>query len=295
MRQLSSFLFLNSHNSDLLAPNKTNPIFIHKIIRMLYENAVANQEAGITMLQNGDLDQALHSFRRALVEIRQCITESASHKETQGVARRPYFEQPQLSVEEQDIDAQHNGDASTLILSVALGDCTPTESKTAKSSNLFSFYNHAFVVGTPSTNYTRTSQHGIDHHARLTSVLLFNMALTYHRKGLLDGSKSLETLRKAIQVYQLCINMSLLACPGGSLDDIYVIQLASWNNMGHLYSDLAETDDAIRCRALLYQALFEDAAFSLDLMHGYPYASFHVFVVGSEVRRRGFKAHTPEV
>jgi tetratricopeptide (TPR) repeat protein len=265
---------------------------------MLYENAVANQEAGITMLQNGDLDQAFRSFRRALVEIRQCVTESASHEETQGVARRPHFEQPSLSVEEQDIDAQRIGDASTGILSVALAGCKPTESKTAKSSkssNLFSFYNHAFVVGIPSTTYTRTPQHGVDHHTRLTTVLLFNMALTYHRKGLLDGSESLECLRKAIQVYQLCINMSLLGCPGSSLDDLYVIQLVSWNNMGHIYSDLAETDDAIRCRALLYQVLFEDAAFSLGLMHGYPYASFHLFVVGSEVRRRGFKALTPQV
>jgi hypothetical protein len=285
-------LFLNA-TIPIYLPNKTNSIF--KLFPMLYRSAVANQEAGITMLQNSDLDQALRSFRRALVEIRQCVTESASHEETQGVARRPYFEQPQLSVEEQDIDAQHSGDASTLILSVALGDCTPNESKTAKSSNLFSFYNHAFVVGTPSTTYTRTSQHGIDHHARLTTILLFNLALTYHRKGLLDGSMSLETMRKAIQVYQLCINMSSLACPGGSLDDLYVILLVSWNNMGHVYSKLAETDGAIRCRVLLYQALFEDAALSLGLMHGYPYASFHLFVVGSEVRRRGFKAFTPEV
>jgi hypothetical protein len=248
----------------------------------MYKSAVANQKAGIIMLQNGDLDQALCSFRRALVEIRQCVTESASHEETQGA-------------EEQDIDTERSGDASTLILGVALGDCKLAESKTPKSNNLLSFYNHAFVVGTPSTTYTRTSQHGIDHHTRLTTILFFNMALTIHRKGLLDEPQSLQSLRKAIQLYQCCINMSLLSHPGGGLDDLYVIQLVSWNNMGHVHSLLAKRDDAIRCRALLYQTLFEDTALSLRLMHGYPYASFYLFVVGSEVRRRGFKALAPEV
>jgi hypothetical protein len=31
------------------------------------------------------------------------------------------------------------------------------------------------------------------------------------------------------------------------------------------------------------------------LMYGYPYASFYLFVVCSEVRRRGFKGLSPEV
>jgi hypothetical protein len=89
--------------------------------------------------------------------------------------------------------------------------------------------------------------------------------------------------------------MNLFSHPGGGWDDLYAIQLASWNNMGHVHSHLAKKDDAIRCRALLYQALFEDAVFSLGLMHGNPYASFYLFVVGSEVGRRGFKALSPEV
>jgi tetratricopeptide (TPR) repeat protein len=249
---------------------------------MLYESAVANQKAGITMLQNGDLDQALCSFRRAIAETRQHATESASHEEAQGI-------------EEEGIDTELSGDASTLILSVALGDCKLAESKTAKSSNLFSFYNHAFVNGSPSTTSTRTSQHGIYHHVRLTAVLLFNIALVFHRKGLLDELESLESLRKAIKAYQLCINMSLLSHPGVGWDDLYVINLVSWNNMGHVHSCLAKKDDAIQCRALLYQALFEDADLSFSLMLGYPYASFYLFVVGSEVRRRGFRALSSEV
>jgi hypothetical protein len=260
---------------------------------MLDERVDANQTDGITMLQNGDHDQALCSFRRALVEIRQCVTESASPEKPQGSDCRLYLEEP-LSVEEQDIDDERSGDASTLILSVALGDCKLAESKTAESSNLFPFYNHAFVVGTLPTPYTITSKQGVDHHARLTTVLLFDMALTFHRKGLHDETKSLENLRKAIQIYQLCMDTSWFSRPGG-LEDLYVIQLVSWNNMGNIYSHLAEKEDAIRCRALLHQALFEDAALSMGLMYGYPYASFYLFVVCSEVRRREFTALSLEV
>jgi hypothetical protein len=261
---------------------------------MLYESVDAHQKAGITMLQNGDHDQALRSFRRALVGIRQCVTESAAPEEPQGSAYRLHLEQP-LSGEEQAIDTEHSGEASTLILSVALGDSKlVAESKTAKSSNLFPFYNHAFVVWTLPTTYAITSKQGIDHHARLTTVLLFNMALTFHRKGLLNETKSLENMRKAIQIYQLCMDTSWLSRPG-VLEDLYVIQLVSWNNMGNIYSHfLAEKEDAIRCRALLHRALFEDAALSLGLMYGYPYASFYLFVVCSEVRRREF-ALSPEV
>jgi hypothetical protein len=264
---------------------------------MLYESVDANQKALITMLQNGDHDQALCSLRRALVEILQCVTENTSPEGPQGAACGLYLEHP-LPVEEQGIDPQHNiGDVSTLILSVALGDGKLAESKTAKSSSIIPFYNHAFVVlGTLPTPSTRTAQQqGLDHHVRLTTVLLFNMALTFHKKGLLDGPKSLEILGKAIQLYQhACMKMSSLSTPGG-LEDVYVIQLACWKNMEHIYSHLAKKEDAIRCRALLHQALFEDTASSLGLMCGYPYASFYLFVVCSEVRRREFKALSPEV
>jgi hypothetical protein len=247
-----------------------------------YESVDANQKVGITMLQNGDNDQALYSFRRALVETGQCLAESASPEQPPGAACREYFELPCV-FEEQGIDTEHSGDVSTLTLSVALG-----ESQTSMSSNLFSFYNYAFVVGTLPATYKQ----GIDHHVRLTTVLIFNMALACHKKGLLDGPMSRESLRKAIDMYKLvCMKMSLLSSPGAhALEDLYVIQLASWNNMGHIYSHLAEKEDALRCRALLHQALFEDTALSLGSMHGYPYASFYFFVVSTEVRRRGFKA-----
>jgi hypothetical protein len=213
---------------------------------MSYESIDANQMAGITMLQNGDHDQALLSFRRALVETGQCIAESASPEQPRGAACRVYLEQP-FTVEEQGIDTEHSRYVSNLTLSVALGD-----SHTSMSSSLSSLYNYAFVVGALPTTYTRISQQGIDHHVRLTTVLIFNMALTCHKKGFLDGPMSLESLRNAIHMYQIvCMKLSLLLRPGG-LEDLFVIQLVSWNNMGHIYSHLTEQEDAIRYRGLLF-------------------------------------------
>jgi hypothetical protein len=74
---------------------------------MLCESVDAHQKAGITMLQNGDHDQALRSFRRTLVGIRQCVTESAAPEEPQGSAYRLHLEQP-LSGEEQAIDTEQD-------------------------------------------------------------------------------------------------------------------------------------------------------------------------------------------
>jgi hypothetical protein len=257
---------------------------------MVYESIDAHQKTGIIMLQNGDYDQALCSFRRALAETGQCVAESASAEEPRGAECRVYLEQP-LAVEGQGSDTEHSGEVSNLTLTVALGD-----SQTSMSSHLSSLYNHAFVVGTLPTTSKRISQQGIeDHHVRLTTVLLFNMALILHKKGLLDGPMWMDSLRKAIHIYQLvCMRMSVLSRPG-ALEDQYVIQLVSWNNMGHIYSHLAKQEDAIRCRTLLHQALFEDTALSLRSMHGYPYASFYLFVVCTEVRRRGKVLSSPEI
>ena len=72
-------------------------------------------------------------------------------------------------------------------------------------------------------------------------------------KGLLAEPKSLESLRKAIQLYQLYINSTslLLSRPDSAgMEDLYVIQMVSWNNMGHVHR----------------QALFEDTTLASALM-----------------------------
>ncbi len=66
----------------------------------------------------------------------------------------------------------------------------------------------------------------------------------------------------------------------------WTIQLASWNDLGYIYSHFSDHENAMKCRVYLYQALFVDPYTSLRLTYGYSYSLFCLFVVGSEVRRR---------
>jgi hypothetical protein len=80
--------------------------------------------------------------------------------------------------------------------------------------------------------------------------------------------------------------ISLITDEAG-FEDLHEIKLASWNNMGYIYSHFCEHENAMKCRVNLYQTLFADPDTSLRLIYGYSYALFYLFVVvGSEVRRR---------
>jgi hypothetical protein len=150
--------------------------------------------------------------------------------------------------------------------------------------NLFAFYNHAFVFGSPRDIATRTSQQESHHFTMLPVVLLFNSATTLCGKALCEvGPNSSNYLTRALQLYFMVI--SLITDEAG-FEDLHEIKLASWNNMGYIYSHFSEHENARKCRVYLYQTLFADPDTSLRLTYGYSYSLFYLFVVGSEVRRR---------
>jgi tetratricopeptide (TPR) repeat protein len=225
----------------------------------------ANDEA-VAMLQNGDRDLALASFRCALEACRQSPTRL-------------------LNFEDQGTEDQNGRGTKNLIFSVALGDCygLAAESQSATPENLFSFYNHAFVFGSLPDINIRTSQQESQRDAVIPTVLIFNSAMAYYGKALCGrGPMSSRCLRKALQLYSMAI--SLIPDEAG-FEDLRAIQLASWKNMGYIYSRLSEDENAMQCRAYLHQVLFTDPDTSLRSTYGYSYALFYLFVVGSEVRR----------
>jgi hypothetical protein len=238
----------------------------------------ANQKA-VAMLHNGDHDQALASFRRALIGIQECVLESVDPEdERQGIMAFCHSHRQLLPIEQQGTKDEMNGEINNLVFSVALGDSESAESQGATTpGNLFGFYNHAFVVKVLVPNMvTRTSRQEIDHYAMVSTVLVFNIAVTYHIEGLLYGPSSSNNLRKALQLYLMATAL-LVTKQGGDVQDLY---------MGHIYSHFSEQEDAMQCRVYLYQALFIDSASGLHLIAGYPYAFFYLFTVCSEVRRR---------
>jgi tetratricopeptide (TPR) repeat protein len=243
-----------------------------------------NQKA-VAMLQNGECDQAIAIFSRALLGIQQCV-ESASQA---GKACR-YSPTRPLDFQDESAEVERRRQTNHLIASVALGDCyeLAESQRPATHDNLFSFYNHAFVFRSLPDIATRTSQQESHDHTLISTVLIFNLAMAFYGKGLCASTpKSSKYLRKALQLYTMAI--SLISDEAG-FEGLHAIELASWNNIGHIYSHLAEHENAMNCRAHLYQALFADPATSLRLTYGFSYALFYIFVVCSEVRRREIRS-----
>jgi hypothetical protein len=221
----------------------------------------ANAEA-VTMLQNGNHDRALASFQCALVACRHSTT-------------RPFNFEDQGGREDE---------TNSIIVSVALGDYGLADSQSATPNNLFTFYNHAFVFESPPSITTRTSQQENHRAIVLLTVLLFNTAVALYRKALCGGGpNSSNYLTKALQFYIMAISS---ITEEASFKDLQTIQLASWNDLGYIYSHFSDHENAMKCRVYLYQALFVDPYTSLRLTYGYSYSLFCLFVVGSEVRRR---------
>jgi hypothetical protein len=243
----------------------------------------ANDEA-VAMLRDGDDDHALASFHRALEVIQQYIKMSSFPGEPPDTTCR-YFPTQSRRVEEQGTEDENGKEINSIIASVALGDYSLFESQSATTpENLFSFFNHAFLFTfRPSTALGSAQQE--NYFNKLTTVLVFNMALTQHRRGLVDEHNSSQNLRKAVRLYQLATITGLLTNQG-DFQDLHAIQLACWNNAGHIYSHFSEQENAMKCRVHLYQALFADPVTSLRLTHAYSYSLLYLLVVNSEVRHR---------
>jgi hypothetical protein len=269
----------------------TNALMSNPNLNPITDAVVNANDEAVAMLRDGDHDHALASFHRALEVIRQYISMRSFPEEPPDVTCC-YFPTQPLLVEEQGTEDENGRETNKIIVSVALGDYGLAESQSATTpENLFSFFNHAFLFRFRPSMALGGAQEE-DYFNMLTTVLVFNMALTQHRRGLVDGHNSSQNLRKAILLYQLATTTSLLTNQG-DFQDLHAIQLASWNNVGHIYSHFSEHENAMKCRVHLYQALFAYPATSLRLTHGYSYSLFYLFVVSSEVRRREMRLSLP--
>jgi hypothetical protein len=220
----------------------------------------ANNEA-VAKLRNGNHDHALASFRSALEACSQFPTRAFTFEDQGGTE-----------------------EANSIIVSVALGDCGLAESQSVTPENLFAFYNHAFVLRSPRDITTTSLQQESHHDAMLATVILFNTAMALYGKALCGGGpSSSRSLTKALVLYSMVISSMT---DQARFEDLHAIELASWNNMGYIYSHFSEHENARKCRVYLYQTLFADPYTSLRLTYGYSYSLFYIFVVGSEVRRR---------
>jgi tetratricopeptide (TPR) repeat protein len=266
-----------------LSPSQTflvsNTLMSNAIVDLV---ADANDKA-VAMLQSGERDEAIAFFSRAIEAIQQSVNMSSFPGELPDITCR-YSPTRSLNFKDQGAVDEEGGDTNTLIVSVASGDYELAESQTVTHDNVFSFYNHAFVFESLPGTVTTITQQESRHERKISAILIFNLALTFYGKGICGGG---PYLRKALQLYTMTI--SLISDEAG-FEDLHAIELASWNNIGHIYCHLAEHENAGKCRVHLYQALFADPATSLRLMYGFSYALLYLFVVCSEVRRREMRS-----
>lgn len=241
----------------------------------------ANRQ-GVAMLQKGMYKDALASFRRAFAGVQESVIKAGdlAKREVPKDCGHPHG-QPE-GTDDETIKAE----SESIISGVALGDCESAEGNNASPSNPFSVYNHAFVFRDMTLNPT-ARQRAIEPDTMLTTkstVILFNTALTYHRRGILGGPDSSKHLRKALQFYSMATDLLL---QHGVYENLFVIQLVTWNNMGNIHGRFCEEDKASRCRLCLYHSLFNDTKSTLHFFGGPDFSVFYIFTVGSELRRRG--------
>jgi hypothetical protein len=239
----------------------------------------ANRQ-GVLMLQNGDYNGALISFHRAFTGVKESvINEAGPAKRRLQDCGHPFSTQPAEGTEDERIIRV---ESETFISCVALSDNESAERENASPGNPFSVYNHAFIFWDTIFNRTVRQSHSV--FITQSTVILFNTALTYQRKGLLGGPHSSKHLRKALQLYSMATDLFL---NNFVFDNIFVIQLATLNNSGHIHCHFCEEEKASQCRSYLYHSLFEDTTSTSHILGGSPYAIFYLYMVGLEVRRRG--------
>jgi hypothetical protein len=210
---------------------------------MLQAFIQANQDA-IVAMQSGNETGAIELLRQTLRGIQQRTTEDTT---------------TDAGADDEDTgscDEQRQGAAQPLcyhINSHATRGCDDNSSP----GGFFYLYNRAFSVSINVDNAaTLTPREELEAHTMLTTVVLFNMALSFHRQGVSIATNSSMNLGRALRVYSMIPNLhegSTGVCVP------VLLRLALWNNMGHLYSRLFEEDEAFHCQGLLTQDLYEEA------------------------------------
>jgi hypothetical protein len=125
--------------------------------------------------------------------------------------------------------------------SVPLGDY-----KTAVED--LSFYNGAFTMdGVTDDAYVAPE---------LSAVILFNLGLLYHRRGMATGNS--KALIKALRIYDFSLSALFgeeSAAHGGTAVDMTLLELALYSNIGHVNKHFFNQEDTIRSQSHLRSKL----------------------------------------
>jgi tetratricopeptide (TPR) repeat protein len=192
------------------------------------ETIAENNDAVNLMLQ-GSFQEAIPFFLSALRELHRI-----------AVVQRQNMNMDPI---DDDDDNSVSRNFVREFISIPLGDTLSyLRPSIYQNQDAFFIFDRAFLIDSSdlASIYSSEGQH------YTTTILLYNMGLAYQLMGMQDSRSQHKNLKKAVKIYQMAATI-LVA------NDL--VSLAVWNNMGHIYSQLCETQKSQSCLDSLQKGL----------------------------------------
>ena len=187
-----------------------------------------NAEA-IRCMHAGNFRKATSLFRAALSEIRRRLVQHGDDDMVGNKAILPH--------------AEEHTDQFLQIRSIPLlKDTLSTKSSVYQDYHTFSPFYQALYMNT--TDCTVWSSPATQNH--VSAVILYNLGLLQHLKGIETPTRNAEFFNKSMQLYQM-VSSILGQCTVLSDKGVGLLFLAVLNNAGSLHSYFYETRQAQQC------------------------------------------------
>ena len=218
----------------------------------MLNDIIALNNRAISFLQQGNRDmdvKAVGYLREALCRLRKRVNHlkendgenklsSARNSACDRFSRRPIKRRirPRATVSSDSEGAENSNNSSIEIRKVPITKtkCQEKQPSSSDSENLFSFYQHAFML-CPTTTGTISTSKKLNNQVYI--VLLYNIGLALHMEGIGNDHNSKGNLTKAMQFYELAMSMIAIEWRDIDPDDLLLL-LAVSNNLGHIHSYL---------------------------------------------------------
>lgn len=207
----------------------------------------------IARAQQNNLDVAIKSFGRALA----CLFELVGTKKDSNVHRKAACNAKKMYSRTEFTDVSESIQ-TTIVESVSIDypqSHTETNYVSTSPDNSFKFYNKAFVPTSFSANEEA-------HDSVMTSILLYNMALTYHIKAVQTGAT--KALYSALKLYRMSFDV-VQGNSDFSCDMRDLLLLALINNMGFIHSHFYDWDKMKNSQEVLHSLFMAACDISTNL------------------------------
>ncbi|CAB9508351.1 expressed unknown protein [Seminavis robusta] len=206
---------------------------------------------GIHYLQQGSLGEAANTFQSALMRLREVLYRTIKADTTQR------------SSSSSSID-------NRIAIPTRTGPSSP--SNVLQNENQFSLFDQAFIL--PCRLSESEILLSVDLENLVSCCLLYNLALTYHKRGLATGKS--KDLQQAVSLYQKAATLGDFV---EELAEQSLLQiLAVFNNLGHIYSEHFESAQVSGCMDSILMILESSESYEHLQEEDYNFFSWHFFL-----------------